>query len=403
MTPPATSVTIHYSEGQSLDQGPSVGNENSPSGPLWRDVFNGGEDILMLTGLERSDGVLINTTAQPLLFGYDETVDATGSGPAAAVGAIPGGMVTAKALVRDAVEAGPMAFQYHGASGQEINNFLPGTLLYENAEHWLTQAMTIWADDSTVPRVVWNQGEADRTLARGEYQTRFATYWSEKVDQIQRITGQATAPVLYLLQTGGYMEKNDNHWMVLDQVDAVRDHSGIMVGPNWHVKVADGVVHPGIEEHIYLYERAAWAIEEIEAGNDWNLLPPESVARVGDTITIPISIRGDETLAVDTGRYVGYGGDPDNLGLEAVGGGSITSASVSGGDIVIGVTGTVTHIRYAHQRAAGIDYADFLDGDGKGYVAHRGLIFTTLTKSVSVGGVDVTLERGPCSFEVEIT
>ena len=253
------------------------------------------------------------------------------------------------------------------------------------------------------PRYLWNQGEADRLLDRGMYTTRFRQFWLDKRSQIARLTGQAESPQLYMFQTGGYCRKQDNHWMVLDQIDCVREHNAILIGPNFQVPVADANVHPGIDGHIRLYETAAWAIMEHEAGRAWNLLPPTSVTRSGNTITIPISIRTDETLTTTPGKYADYGGDPAFLGLEAVGGGSVTSATVSGGNIALEVTGTVTSIKHAHQRAAGIDYGNFTDANGYAYVAHRSLIRTTLTKSVSVGGLNLTLERWVPSFEVAIT
>lgn len=252
------------------------------------------------------------------------------------------------------------------------------------------------------PRYVWNQGEADRLLARGEYTTRFRQFWSDKRAQIARLTGGATAPQLYMFQTGGYCRKQDNHWMVLDQIDCVREYNAILVGPNWQVPVADANVHPSIGGHIRLYETAAWAIAETEAGRAWNLLPPTSVTRSGNTITIPISIRTDETLTTTPGKYADYGGDPAFLGLEAVGGGAVTAASVSGGNIVVEVAGTVTSIKHAHQRAAGIDYGTFTDAQGQAYVAHRSLIRTTLTKPVEVAGLAMTCERWVPSFEVPV-
>lgn len=254
-----------------------------------------------------------------------------------------------------------------------------------------------------IPRVVWNQGEADRLLERGVYTSRFATFWAAKKEQIARITGQAAVPDLYMFQTGGYARKQDNHWMVLDQIDCVREHGAILIGPNWQVPVSDASVHPGIIEHVQLYETANWCIFEHEAGRSWNLLPPVTVERIGDTITIPISVRGDEELTTVPGKYSAYGGDPTNLGLEVFGGGSITSATAIGGSITLQVTGTVTEVRHAHQRAAGIDYGLSTDANGKAYVAHRSLIRTTLTKSVSVGGANLTLERWVPSFSVAIT
>lgn len=252
-----------------------------------------------------------------------------------------------------------------------------------------------------IPRVVWNQGGADRNLTRGQYTTLFDQYWTAKKEQIARITGQVAAPDLYMFQTGGRMNQTENYSVILDQIDAIREHNGILVGPMWQAHT-DNTDHMGMPMHLRMYETAAWAIIENEAGRAWNLLPPETVTRVGNTITIPISVRSDETLTTVPGKYAAYGGDPANLGMTAVGGGSITSASVSGSSIIVGVSGVVTAVRHAFQ-STGIDYRAFLDGDGEGYPAPRSLIRTTLTRTRAVGGVSIVCERWLPSFEVTIT
>ena len=102
-----------------------------------------------------------------------------------------------------------------------------------------------------------------------------------------------------------------------------------------------------------------------------------------------------------SGVYTNYGGDPANLGLEAVGGGTITAASVSGGNIIVNVSGTVTAIRYAMQQSA-TDYRTLTDANSEGYCAHRGLIRTTLTRTVTWGGQAFAVERWVPSFEVTV-
>lgn len=68
---PTADVIIHSDTGQSLALGPNAGGTASPSGSLWRNVFNGGTAIRMITGLKRADGVSITNVASPLLQGYD--------------------------------------------------------------------------------------------------------------------------------------------------------------------------------------------------------------------------------------------------------------------------------------------------------------------------------------------
>ena len=71
-------------------------------------------------------------------------------------------------------------------------------------------------------------------------------------------------------------------------------------------------------------------------------------------------------------------------------------------DINLTVTGTVTAIRYAMQ-TTGIDYLTLVDADNMGYATHRGIIRTTLTRTRTVGGLELVLKRFIPSFEVTIT
>lgn len=144
---PATpDVTIHYDEGQSHPLGPNDGAALAPDGLTWRNAVGANPDILMLNGLRRPDGQAVTHVAAPLLNGYDTAVPATGFGTALIGGNVCGGMVTAGALLRDGVEDAPMGFQFHGAAGLQISEFMPGTTVYSNAEHWLAQAVAVWGE-----------------------------------------------------------------------------------------------------------------------------------------------------------------------------------------------------------------------------------------------------------------
>ena len=412
--PPVTArITIHDADGQSEYLGPNASNLIAPNGQQWKDAIQG-PSVDMITGLLRSDGRAITAVSNPLLFGYDATSTAVGTQEALIAGNVPVGIIAARAMKRDGTVTDTMAFQFHGAGGQQVYNFdnnpATGTAdlltLYQNQQHWLTQATAYYESlGSTVevPRRYWCQGGTDDGLARNEYTSRFAAVHQNRIDLIRGITGQSYDPRLYIWQPGAVMLKQRAQQFRFDIVDIARDWNAVMVAPLYPILVADGFVHPDIIQTVYMGEMDAWATAEILAGNQWNLMPPQSVARVGNTITIPISVRPDESLTTVPGKYAAYGGDPANLGLTAVGGGSITSASVSGGNIIVNVSGTVTAIQYANA-PIGADSREFVDGDGKGYSVNRGLIRTTLTKSqASFGGTNFTLERWPFAFEVTIT
>lgn len=410
--PEFTSATVVDLDGQSLALGANVSNTTAPNGQTWRSNYTSAA-VRSLSGLQRPDGVVVTHVSAPLLQGYNESIAATGVMNATTLSNLPLGQMLAYGLVREGIITNTPMNQFHGAGGQSVLNFNDDpadgdgrTTLYHNRKHYLEQVKSqLGVIPVTLPRFYWQQGEADAAMARGAYQVAFRKTHDQQRALIQSTLVQAQPPRLYMYQTGGYCRKQNDHFMVLDQLDCVREYSGILIGPNWQVPVVDQNVHPGQLQYLYLSELAVWATVEVVAGRNWNLLPPTTpVTRVGDTITIPITVRSDETLTTQPGKYASYGGDPADLGLEVVGGGSITSASVSGGNIVLQVSGTVTAVRHAFQRAAGINYGDpeYQDSNGLCYVAHRSIIRTTLTKSITVAGHAMQLQRWVPSFEVAV-
>ena len=411
-----TQMRFYPADGQSLEQGNNIGNTESPDTTKWRDLLND-DRVRMLSGMVRKDAVRVEHVASPVLTGYDTLISATGDTTGYAATSVPVGFLTAFALVDEYLpETTAISYQFHSAGGQSINNLDSSTadgstvIPWENATYWMQEASRIYSNqglDILCPGFGYNQGEADVGRARGWWLQRFTPYVAERRAQIMSSTGQTSTPVLYLNQTGGYMVKEgaNQHQVVLDQIDAVRQIPGtVLAVVNYALPVdnTDGRgVHLTTEGYTSMAYLRAWAIEETEAGRDWNLLPPVSVTRSGNTITIPITVRNGESLVTTPGKYTNYGGDPSNLGLEVIGGGSITNATVSGGNIILTVSGTVTEVRYAFQMN-GTDYKNFTVNN-VGYVSHRGLIRTDLTRQVeSRGGFDLTLERWVPSFTVAV-
>lgn len=278
------------------------------------------------------------------------------------------------------------------------------TTYYDNAGFWLQEAVSFWGD---VEVIVWDydQGEANVSWPYGTWRPAFAETYGDSIAQILSATGQQELPALYITQTGGYMNKAPNsHWVVLEQVEEVRENGGVLVGPGWAHKIdnADGSgVHMTIEGHLQRSLLKSIAVRETNAGNLWTIMPPATASRSGNTITIPLPLRSDEALVSAAGKYANYGGDPANLGLEVEGGGSITSVTLSGSNIIVEVTGRVTHVTNAFQ-TTGIDYRTLLDANGHGYATHRSVIKTTWTETKQIGGMNIVLERFVPSFRVEI-
>lgn len=417
MTAPGNTVDLMLARGQSLALGANFGPDLAPNGQRWREVFGGAANpgALMLTGLRRADGVAVTHVANPLLAGYDPAVPAAGYGPMLVQGSVPEGAVLACAMLRDGL-AGAVAFQFHDAGGQSIQNLDddPGSGVegvvtpHANAELWLAEAGRVFAAEGKVirvPRIFLNQGEADVARPRGWWSAAAEVTCGQMVEQVRRRTGQAEAPVLFVQQTGGYMmgAATNLHHCKLDQLDFVRAKGGVLVGPLYPYKIDnsdDKGVHKLWSEYVRAYQVGAWAAAEVAAGRAWNLLPGPAT-RTGDRIAIPVSVREDEALTTAPGLYADYGGDPEHLGLEVTGGGAIIAAGVSGGTILLDVAGPVTAVRYAMQRDP-TDYRRLTDAASCGHGAHRGLIRSTLIRTVSWGGMEFALERWLPSFEVAL-
>lgn len=404
--------------GQSLSLGPNMGGLASPAGTLWRDVYDGTAypKAGYLAGLQRADGQAIANVANPLLLGYDRTVPATAIAPMAVLTSLPVGAVIAAGLIRDGL-AQETLFQFHDAGGQSIENLdrdpatgSNGTILYDNAQYWLAEAVRLVraaGREPLVRRIHLNQGEADVAWPAGKWAAAAGLALDQMTEQAMRLTGQAAAPRLFLEQTGGYMMNTsvNRHQCKLDQLALVRQRSGILTTPLYPYKVdnADGKgVHKTAEAHLELCETILWAIAETAAGRDWNILPPLSAARAGDSIIIPMTMPLGETLAQEpAGKYAAYGGDPAHLGLEALGGGSIVSVALSGQSITLAVSGPVTALRYAMQETA-TDYRMLTDAAKQGYTAHRGMLRSDRTRAITTGGLELTLKRWLPSFEVAV-
>ena len=401
-----TAVQSHPATGQSLEMAVNIGGSISPSGPRWREVLTSPK-VRMVTGRKRSDGVTIASVVAPVLKGYDPSVPGTGDSPAYASTYAPLGMIADLHQTAFLPEGVGIVQQFPGAGGMSILDLTAGPC-YDNLTFNISDEHRYWASKGvaySVPTLSINQGEADVSRGRGWWDNNAQIWLDKTIAHIRSVIGQpAFTPRLYVQQTGGYMVKNDEHEVVLDQITFVRRNGGILVGSNYWEKIdnTDGRgVHQTLVAALTCGVRRAIARMEVDAGRDWNLLPPVSVPRVGNTVTVPISTRAGENLATVPGKYTDYGGDPANLGLEVVGGGSITSATVSGSNIEAQVAGAVTAIRYAKQRT-GIDYRTLCDVNNHGYTTHRGNIKATDEWTVSVGGVQLTIDRPVPSFEVAV-
>lgn len=408
-TPPPVAITAiqsHPSTGQSLEMAVNMGAATAPSGPKWRDVF-AIPRLRMVTGRKRVDGVAVSHVAAPVLQGYDTSVAGNGDAVAYAANYLPVGMIADYHALSALPEATGIVYQFPGAGGMSITDLTTGPC-YDNFAFNITDEhryLTAKGIAYSVPSIGINQGEADVSRARGWWDTNAQAWLDKSIAHIRAVLNQsAHTPRLYVQQTGGYMLKDNEHEVVIDQITFVRRNGGILVGSNYWEKIdnTDGRgVHQTRDAALITGLRRGIARIETDAGRPWNLLPPVSVARAGDTITIPLSVRQGETLQTVPGKYSAYGGDPANLGLEALGGGSITSAAVSGGNIVVQVNGTVSAIRYAKQRT-GIDYRTLCDANNHGYATHRGIIKGSDQWTLTVGGLTLIIERPVPSFEVPV-
>lgn len=411
VTPPTTQPTVTLTAvqsnpftGQSTELAVNMGNTLAPNGVKWREVI-ASPRLRMVSGRRQQNGTTVTHVAQPLLQGYDTSVQGNGDAQAFSAYYMPLGYISDWHVLGALPNETGVVYQFPGAGGMSILDLTNGPC-YDNFAFNITDEHRYWTGKGvaySVPTIGVHQGEADVSRARGWWDANAQVWLDKSIAHIRSVLGQpAHTPRLYVQQIGGYMVKKDEHEVVLDQIDFVRRNNGILIGSDYWEKIdnTDGRgVHQTRDAALITALRRGIARVETDAGRLWNLLPPVSVPRVGDTITIPMSVRPNETLQTVPGKYDGYGGDPANLGLEAIGGGTIVSETVSGRNIVVQVSGAVSAIRYSKQRT-GIDYRTLCDGNNHGYATHRGIIKGSDQWVLTIGGLTLVIERPVPSFEV---
>ncbi|KGJ09016.1 hypothetical protein [Paracoccus sphaerophysae] len=402
-------VTLMLLEGQSEALGPNAGGLTGPDGTTKLRALFTSPDVLMFAGLKRADGASISSASMPLLGGYDQAVDATGVMPSTGVGNIPMGLISAIALKEAGlITDSKVLFHFGGAGGQEVLTFDddPTTgltdsramALWGNAEFIARQAAKAYGVGNIhLPYFGWHQGAGDRLLARNEYKARFDVMIEDRLAMYRSVLGLTTDPRLMMYQSATSPQPGSPCAMVFDQLDIIGARGGVLVAPSYGIKWNTSDDHPSVQGWLIQSLLFAWAAE---TPNNWNLMPPVSAPMSNGQMEIAISVRPDETLLADVGRFADYGGDPAHLGLKAVGGGSIGEVTVQADRLIVGTTGTITAIQYAHHLMNAGPHTVTPDAAGDYYLNSRGNLRTSLTRAVNFRGYNLTLERWVPRFEV---
>lgn len=393
-------------EGQSLQYGPDTTTGDRATLPLVNRPGN-----LAPFGFLRSDAATVGYQG-PGLIGLDETHPASGVGPATLVAACPPAFSAGTALDRirrDLDVSTPPATISFGApiSGQEWerfdndpNTFPTGgsapdnTFSWDNSSYMLDEVQRIEtaAGRSCAAMIFdWSQGTADRRKTQAQYLAGVGAIWTQK-KALYAGKGIAASRLMLMMQSGGMADTTpviDTWDCVLAQVEFARNNGDVLlVGPEWQWIVGPEAdtnpsVHPELPESRLSGELRAWALAEHLAGNQWEILP-QTPTFIGNQVILPFSLRDDETLALETGKYDSYGGVADT-GIE-ISGATITDVSMSGDSrsIVVTADGPISMVQGAMQVA---DNSLDKDGSNRGYTAHRMEWRTTLERdSVLIGG-----------------
>ena len=336
--------------------------------------FENRRGVRMLTGLQRSDGAVINIHG-PGSLTYNAT-QATGEAAAVVSTNAPIDFVFSLALDKWRRSLGLMRARllvgFNGLAGQSIVEFdrspggTLGNLIRDNhLRHYQEGKRIIPTIEALVYAMI--QGEADVSKARAQYYTESGLAYDAALADITAEFG--TTPPLMLWQTGGYVNTGSNPYgPPLAQADHIRDRNGVMAGPLYPFHLSD-VVHPYHEPSIIMAEMGAYVWAKREQGVNLSMLYGTPTV-VGNQITIPVQgIEPGKSLAFDpVDKYAAYGGIT-NHGVE-VSGTTVTNVALSGTNIVITAGAPISGrtVQIAMQSA---DMTSFTDANGRNYGAHR--------------------------------
>lgn len=401
-------MTVYQLIGQSEAQGPSAGSKIAPDGRKWRDVLNGGPSKLYMHGGLRNNNDQAIDVAGGRKVGYDMTYTSTGFVPAVPNGVVPVGYAAALAMQGDN-PAGPGFFTFIGNQGESVlffdddpatqaSSYSTGTAVWDGANFQLDELVRLHGyGNFRMPTFGWYHGAADKAWPRGQYKQIAQPVIQDYIDLHVSKLGLATPPRLFLIQPLTSAVGPNPAEMAFDQVDIVREMNGVLVAPSYGVPWLQSTDHPSIIAVIMHGGLYAWAAE---SPDDWSLLPPPAVTRSMSQIEIPISVRPDEDLINDVGRWADYGGDPAFAGWVADGGGSIGELTVQRDRVILGLTGTVSRVTYAHFNLDTAPHTVVADANGVIQPISRGNLRSNRTRLFSLRGVEVTLERWLPRLEV---
>lgn len=410
--PPATEVTgqmtVYQMIGQSEAQGPAVGTKLAPDGRQWRVVLNGqASQVYMHGGLVNTNGQAIDVVGgrKP---GYNTSYQSTGFVPAVPNGPVPVGYAAALAMQGE-TPAGPGFFTFIGNQGESVlfldddpatqaSSYSTGTPIWDGAVFMLDELVRVHGyGNFKMPTIGWFHGASDKSMPRGQYRQIAGPVIQDYIDLHVSKLGLTTPPRLFLIQPVTSAVGPNPAEMAFDQVDIVRDMNGVLVAPSYGVPWLQSTDHPSIIAVIMHGGLYAWAAE---SPDDWSMLSPPAVTRSLDQIEIPISMRADEDLIHDVGRWSAYGGDPAFAGWVAHGGGSITSLTVQRDRVILGLSGTVSRVTYAHFNLDTAPHTVVADANDVIVPISRGNLRSNQTRAFSLRGIDVTLERWLPRLEV---
>ncbi|ARO14445.1 hypothetical protein BVG79_01099 [Ketogulonicigenium robustum] len=364
-----------------------------------------------LTAQQETDPspVAINSTVGARARDYVKTTRASGVAQATTDGTLGAAWPLAALVNLHRADLGvdqvPVLTTAHGISGVAIENIDPYpetgtgiTTIWDNMVFWYGEAARVAAEAGkslTVPWHDWVHGTSAAQYPAGSYIDQLWDYRRNYLAMLQD-TGIEGGTLMILSQPGG--NANTSHvnmtWHCVDEIELFcAAGGGVLATPEYAYQIADNNVHPDAYWTLQFQEVKAWAIAEIEAGRQWQILrPTASVA--GNVVTLQFDLRPDEYLvAHDANRYGGVGID-GNLGFTAVGA-NITGTVLRGHQVVLTCDGTPTAIHYAFQKQDVRAVPDNL------WNAHRGLLRTSLSKPSKVLA-GVQLYRWAPSFRLPL-
>ena len=270
----------------------------------------------------------------------------------------------------------------NGYGGRLIREWIPDdpSPIGRNQLYWMEESARlagVFGIAISCPHVLLFQGTSAKDQPGAEYRSQFETAHAALLARAATLFG--TVPQLVVVVNGADVNSADDRYDTPGvQYRIALDHGGIVATWQRAFAIRDQNIHPDARTQVLIGETCAWAAEEVEAGNPWNIT--FAVSRSGAEVTVSFALRPGETLVERAGLYDAFGGPATcpHFGFEAEGGIAQSVLEPEAGRVRLTLADPAAGwLRLAHQMQ---DCGAMTDAAGMTMSAHRSTLFGSHTR-----------------------